>query len=285
MPRDLAIELVRRQRDLVEVRAAAEMHAHRHHVQAERFEQRIGQVGGRIGDDGDASRAHVVRGAALRLHVVGLLRADRAELRDEFEQLLGIVRVDVHAQLAARAADDEAGAECAQALAHTAWIERGAGDHALGAVAVARVARAAVDHLLVATVQRSRDDLHLAAREPRAHAFQQVDETLRAGIDDSRSACFLEHALRARERPLQRLHDGREQQAEIGRLHLADEALDLTREIRQYRQQRALTRLRQRVAGVGSAGAHGLCEARRIEALQMSGAIAEPEQELSEDRA
>jgi hypothetical protein len=134
-------------------------------------------------------------------------------------------------------------------------------------------------------MQRRRDDLHLAVREPGGHALQQVDEALRAGIDDAREARLFEHALGVGERAPHRFDHGAEQRAEIRRLGLADDAFQFGREIRQHRQQRSLARLRQCVARIGGADPHGGRETGGIEALEMPDAVTDAEQELREDRA
>ena len=260
------------------------MHAYRYEVYLQRFHQLLGNVRRRVRDDGDVAILRVMRGGLLLQHVIRLLCADDSILRDEAEQVLRLVRMDVDAQLRLRATHDETRAERTETLAYAPRFEAFAGDHALGAVAVLGVARAARHHHFVTGMHRRCNHADLAGVEIVRDAFEQLDEALGARIDDICGAHFLEYVARAGQGAAHRFHCTREQHAKVDLLGIAGQALELAREVREHGQQRALARLRQRIARVRRTGR---CRQRKVacpDPRQMSCAIAEPEQELREDR-
>ena len=104
--------------------------------------------------------------------------------------------MDVYPRLALVAADDEARAEGGQAFAQMAQVQSdrapgGGGyafrrrDQAFSAEAlIIAGACGAYRHAFVAAVHGGRRDAEIAGVEVVRHAFEHVDETLRAGVDD-----------------------------------------------------------------------------------------------------
>ena len=89
------VELGSAETDLVEMIGAVDVDPHRHPGDAGRGQPRRRQVGGGVGDHRDAATG--ADRATLRVHVVGLGRADRAESGQRLEQRRRHIEMQVHA--------------------------------------------------------------------------------------------------------------------------------------------------------------------------------------------
>ncbi len=285
---DLGVELLRRDAHLVEVAAVAEVHANRDHVDVEPVEFLVRDVRRAVRDDRDAAVGRVRR-VLLALHVVGFFARYRAELPRHAEHLGGIVDVNVHAHLALQAGDDEAAADRRQLLAQVPAIDPLAGDDALRAVTIDEVLVAAAGGQLV---RRAVDDRRRAAGrfilraafEVVGDALDEFDETLRAGVDHVRLAQHFELERGLLERRAGCRDAVTQDRAEVLEPVLA-RFLHGVREGREHREDRALARFAEAVAGVLGAAAHAFRKIGRVDPGEVAHAIAEAEEELREDRA
>ena len=180
------VELGRRQSDLVQVVLVAEVQAQRHDVDVELFGNAVRQVGGAIGDDGDAAATRC--GARLRAHVVGLGGFDPAETRRSVEQGLRIGHVRMQADARMRARDYHAGrTQVADGRTQAGAVEALAQQQAFAAPAVRGIG---IENFLVrlrsfqVSVGFGFEGLgiDLAVAEVVADALQQIDKPLRTGI-------------------------------------------------------------------------------------------------------
>ncbi len=119
----------------------------------------------------------------------------------------GIVGVDVHANLAVQARDHQAAADRRQLFPQVSPVDAFAGDDALGAVPVREFVLAAAGRQFLGRAgdQRRRASGRLrvgAAFQIVGHALDQLDESLRARVDDVRLAQCLQLERRLRQRRL-----------------------------------------------------------------------------------
>ena len=226
-----------------------------------------------------------MRHLLLALHVVGFFAADRAEPRGELEEPRRLVRVDVKPHLAARARDHEARAKRGGFFAELAAIDDLSGNRALGAVAVLEVHLRAGRGLVIGEeLDRGVVAGLDAGLEVIGHAGDEFDEAERSGVDDIGAPEHLELFGRG----LERYPGGSERLAEEwaefpralrGRRHGG------AREVRDYREDRALARLDERLARVGGTAHERVCELARRQCRRLRRAVADAEQELREDGA
>jgi len=200
----------------------------------------------------------------------------------------GFVDVDVHAHLVVQAGHDQAAAERGQLLAQVATVDALGDDHALGAEAVRELLRLTGADLREFRLRECRHDHHRvvlrAARDVLGHAFHQLDETLRTGIDDVGLAQHLELEFRALEGSARRRDAAVQQRGQVAHA-LAPHGLYLMREVGEHREDGALARLAQALARVVGTAAHAVHELVRADAPEVTELVAEAEEELREDRA
>ena len=283
----LAEELARAERDLVEIVPGADAHAHGHEMDAEPLELLARKVGARIGHDRDA--VVVRRASGLQAQVVRLYARNPAERRAGLEQQLGMVEMRVHAELLAHAGEHQARErQGEQRRLEPEAVHGIRAHHAFAAIAV-QLARAMQDvgrvHAgLGLAFARVRAQRRPSTADVRVDALEQVDEAERAGIDHPGVAQDRELARGVVERdpgPRQRL---RESAAEVAHVPCYDLS-ELVGERRQHREDGALARLRERLAGGERAMRHGVGELRQAQARRAAAPLRHALEELGHDRA
>ena len=174
-----------------------------------------------------------------------------------------------------------------QRLAQPATVDVLSAHDALGAPAVLEIQLAAgrldaagIDHAGIAGiglgVAATRDVVGKTARE--------LDESLRARVDHVGLAQRLELLRSARERVLRRSATARSSTGPNAVAPFAAACAAL-REIGQYREDRALARLGQTFARVSGAADRTFGQVSRGQSRKVAQLVAEPQQELREDRA
>ena len=123
-----------------------------------------------------------------------------------------------------------------------------------------------------------------AAFEVVGDTLDQFDEALRAGIDHVRLAQHLELKRGLRERRAGGRDAVAQDRTEVVHPVLA-RALHGLRECREHRQDRALARLAQTVAGILGPATHARGKVSRVDPGEVTHAIAQAEEELRQDRA
>ena len=221
----------------------------------------------------------------LALHVVGLLGADGAEGRGDAKHLGRLARMYVHSHLRACTGDDEARADRGELLPELAVVDLRRAQHAFSAPAVLE-ARLAPGRLpLIARAGDCRLALvELARVEVGGHSLEERDEAGGAGIDDIRPGQHLKLATRRLERQPAPREAATQQRAEVIDAGAGRRAEFLAHRL-QHGQDRALARDRERLARVARAGSNCRCELGRGQLGELSGLVADTQQELREDGA
>lgn len=168
--------------ELVEKFLLAEGDAHRHEMDARGGEELIGQIGTGIGKQSEDGSA-----ALLRAHIIDLAPRDGSETSGQREEGGGVIGMAMNAKLLAAAGDDQAiGRKLREGIAQAGDREIRTAEHALAAVAEARIVR---NRLACRCGDERRGLLgksRLEARSPPAkqleHAGDELDEALGPGI-------------------------------------------------------------------------------------------------------
>ena len=198
------VELGGGERHLVEVVLGPEEHAHRDHADVQLFEHRGRQIARRIGHDADALRSVPIEaGLVLRPHVLDLRLRDLTETGEGFEELLRLVGVHVHAHPRGPSRDDDRVSRQSRLPPEGVPVDRVPFEK--------RLRTESEENGLGRPVEHGRADLFRRDRRERAarrvahvthDALEQVDETLRPGIDDPRLLERLHLLRRVLERSL-----------------------------------------------------------------------------------
>ena len=93
--REFLEELLCRNTDLVQVAAVAELYAHGHHVNIESLHVIVGNIGSRVGDNGELIPDSMYA-VLLPVHIVGFFAADTAVLSCQVEHVLWRIDVNVY---------------------------------------------------------------------------------------------------------------------------------------------------------------------------------------------
>jgi hypothetical protein len=220
----------------------------------------------------------------LRAHVLDLGLGDVGVARGRGEELLGLVRVDVEAQLRRPAGHHDRVAEEGHLAPQRIPVDRVALEQHLGAIAEE-------DRLGRLVEDRGADVLRRGGRRRRARGFaevpddplEQVHESLRARVDDAGLRQRLHLFRRVLERDPGRLERLRQEDAEVG--HGGRPLGDVARPVADDRQDRALDRTGDR--GIRRLGGLDHRRAKRAGpgARLVRQAVGEAAEELREDRA